>query len=200
MNIELGAMHAPSFAVDPKHLAFVLARYHTVARLLHGAGLVLEVGCGDGTGAPIVRDAVDFLFGVDKLDQLIPHSRFQRYDMLEGPFRPPNPSQYWWDAVYALDVLEHVAPECEDVFLENICKSLWVNGTLIIGTPSLESQAYASQKSIDEHVNCKTEEDLRETLRRHFHCVYMFGMNDTTLHTGYGPMCHYRLAICTGKK
>jgi hypothetical protein len=26
----------------------------------------------------------------------------------------------------------------------------------------------------------------------------VFGMNDEVLHTGFGPMCHYRLAICTG--
>jgi hypothetical protein len=34
-------------------------------------------------------------------------------------------------------------------------------------------------------------------LTPHFSNVFMFGMNDETLHTGYGPMCHYRLAVCT---
>ncbi len=37
-------------------------------------------------------------------------------------------------------------------------------------------------------------------MQRYFHCVYMFGMNDETLHTGYGPMCHYRIAIANSKR
>lgn len=197
MNVQLGAMHQPSFATDPKHLAFVLARYHTVARLLQGAGRVLEVGCGDGTGAPLVEQAVYHLFGIDVQDQLRRAAVFKRYNMLDGPFLPNSQS---WDAAFALDVLEHISPDVEDQFLENICASLWQHGMLIIGTPSYESQVYASAESVKHHVNCKTEEELRETLRRHFHNVFMFGMNDTTLHVGYGPMCHYRFAICTGKK
>lgn len=197
MNLQLGEMHKPSFAKDPKHLAFVLARYHTVARLLHGVGKVLEVGCGDGTGAPIVENAVEYLFGIDVQDQLRRTAVFARHNMLDGPYLRLN---HVWDAAFALDVLEHISPDVEDEFVANICSSIWEHGTLIIGTPSLESQAYASEESLKYHVNTKTEEELRETLRRHFHNVYLFGMNDTTLHTGYGPMCHYRFAICTGKK
>ena len=71
---------------------------------------------------------------------------------------------------------------------------------VICGMPSLESQPYASELSRAGHVNCKTEEQLRQTLGKFFRNVLLFGMNDETLHTGFGPMCHYRLAICTGAK
>jgi hypothetical protein len=54
---------------------------------------------------------------------------------------------------------------------------------VIIGTPSLESQPHASELSKRHHVNCKTEDGLRETMERHFHSVYM-----------------YRWALASGKK
>jgi hypothetical protein len=70
------------------------------------------------------------------------------------------------------------------------------NGTFIVGMPSLESQVYASEGSKALHVNCKTEQGLRDSLQQYFANVFMFGMNDETLHTGFGALCHYRLAIC----
>ena len=39
---------------------------------------------------------------------------------------------------------------------------------------------------------------MRTTLMQHWNHVFLFGMNDETLHTGFGPMCHYRFAVCTG--
>jgi hypothetical protein len=84
--------------------------------------------------------------------------------------------------------------------LGNICQSIGPRGTLVIGTPSQESQPHASALSREGHVNCKTEDELRQTMRRFFENVFVFGMNDEVVHTGYGPMCHYRFAICTGAK
>lgn len=192
MPAQLGDMHAASFATDPKHLGFVLARYKFVSRMLAGCGRVLEVGCGDTTGARLVKPAVGHLVGIDVHRYgSEPCIDVVAHDMLDGPF------QSTFDAVYALDVLEHVNPDDEDRFLGNIKASLIVAGPLIIGMPSKESQIYASELSKAHHVNCKTEDDLRDTLWRHFRNVFLFGLNDETLHTGYGPMCHYRLAICT---
>jgi hypothetical protein len=50
------------------------------------------------------------------------------------------------------------------------------------------------------HVNTKTEINLHDTMKQHFNNVFMFGMNDEVLHTGFGPMCHYRLAMGVGKR
>ena len=45
------------------------------------------------------------------------------------------------------NVLEHIQKEDENVFMKNICRSLSEDGSVIIGMPSLESQAYASEPS-----------------------------------------------------
>jgi len=188
-SFDIGAMHATSFVSDPKHLGFVLRRYHFVARMLRGAGVVLEVGCGDGTGSQIVRPVVAKLIGID----LEPTKVGVQWNILAGPFDTEPLS-----AVYALDVLEHIPPEQEDVALSNMRTHLKPFGTCIIGMPSKESQPYASVLSKKHHVNCKTEVELRSTMARHFHAVFMFGLNDYTLHDGFGPLCHYRLAVCVG--
>jgi 2-polyprenyl-3-methyl-5-hydroxy-6-metoxy-1,4-benzoquinol methylase len=192
MNIHLGQMHAASCKADPNHLGFVLSRYKFVARMLHGCGRVLEVGCGDGTGMAVVRAAVTDLVGID----LDPTSAGTCWNILDGPY------EEWrdLDGVYALDVLEHIDEWQEDWALLNMRAHLKPYGTMILGMPSREAMPYASRLSKLHHINCKTEEELRATMSRHFHTVFMFGMNDEVVHTGYGPMCHYRIAIGTGKR
>jgi SAM-dependent methyltransferase len=188
---EFGSNIGLLWAADPRMVGIRMARYKFVAKMLTGAGRVLEVGAGDGSFAQIVRQAVGELVCCDKEPQ---SPSVQRSD-----FSVHSP-RGTFDAVYALDVLEHVPPHLEDEFLANVARALAPRGTCIIGMPSLESQPYACDISRRGHVNCKTEDGLRELMGRHFHNVYLFGMNDEVLHTGYGPMCHYRLAIATGAR
>jgi 2-polyprenyl-3-methyl-5-hydroxy-6-metoxy-1,4-benzoquinol methylase len=116
----------------------------------------------------------------------------KQHDLLAGPLAGP------FDGAYALDVIEHIPAERENVFVDNVVNSLTTEGVLILGSPSLESQAYASPPSKAGHVNCKTGKDLRVLMERFFHNVFLFSMNDEVVHTGFFPMAHYLFAIgCT---
>jgi hypothetical protein len=117
-----------------------------------------------------------------------------RADFIDGAISPEA------DAVYCLDVLEHVDPLNETAFVANLRESIKAFGTCIVGMPSLESQIHASPISKAGHVNCKTEDQLRKLMQKYFWCVYMFGMNDEIVHTGFGPLCHYRFAVCNTKR
>lgn len=183
-----------SWEFDPKRIAFQSARYKFVAKMFAGMNDVLEVGCGDGWGSRIVRQHVNSMSAVDadgkSIEQALLHAsdrwriHFQRHDILDGPI--PG-----FDGVFCLDVFEHI--EEEALLLKNLRATARV---CIIGIPSLESQAYASPGSLERHVNCKTGEDLRAVCKEHWEHVFMFGMNDETLHTGFLPMSHYLLALC----
>ena len=65
-----------------------------------------------------------------------------------------------YDAIYSIDVIEHISPKKVD-FIKNIIKSLTKNGTAIIGTPSKESQKFASKYSKLGHVNVYSKPELK---------------------------------------
>ena len=105
----------------------------------------------------------------------------------------PVPGHF--DAVCALDVLEHIAPKDERAFLDNALGSLVPSGVAVFGMPSLESQPYASPQSNAGHVNCKTMPDFKALLEDYFRTVFMFSMNDEVVHTGFHRMAHYLFAV-----
>ena len=96
--------------------------------------------------------------------------------------------------------MEHIPAAQEQTFLRNIVSSLNNDGVLIVGMPSLESQAYASPQSKAGHINCKHGPDLRSLMEQFFDNVFVFSMNDEVVHTGFSPMAHYHLALCCGKQ
>jgi 2-polyprenyl-3-methyl-5-hydroxy-6-metoxy-1,4-benzoquinol methylase len=114
--------------------------------------------------------------------------------MLSGPVEGP------FDAAYSLDVIEHIPVSDEDRFVSNIAQSLTAHGMLVIGSPSIQSQAYASPPSKEGHVNCKDHRQLKSLLERYFHSVLIFSMNDEVVHTGFYPMAHYLFAVCADRK
>lgn len=193
-----------SWHQDPKHLVFRLSRYKFVSKMLAGRKHVLEVGCGDAFGTRIVQaevgklTAIDFdpLFIEDIQQRMVARWEFDVlvHDMLDGPV----PGDF--DAVFALDVLEHIDPSKEQLFLRNAFGSLDGHGVGIIGLPSLEAQAYASAQSKLGHVNCKSAPDLKGLMLEFFHNVFMFSMNDEVVHTGHHKMAHYVFAVGAGKR
>jgi len=105
-----------------------------------------------------------------------------------------------FNGVFALDVLEHIAPEDEAKFLENLTASLAPHGVAIMCTPSIESHAYASDISRAGYVNCKSRPDLKKTMEKYFFNVFMFSMNDEVVHTGYHKMAQYLMALCCERR
>ena len=64
-RIVLGPYASHSLRTDAKHLCFVLSRYKFCAKLLEGKQKVLEIGCGDAVGLPIVAQAVGRVYATD---------------------------------------------------------------------------------------------------------------------------------------
>ncbi len=203
-SIRLGPWASDDLRNDPRHLAFVLSRYKFCAKMLAGKKRVLEVGCGDALGLPLVAQCVEHVHAVDwdqrQLDgnaerlSHLTNVSYGLHDFNEGPI------DMRFDAIYWVDVIEHIEPALEAAFLDNLLASLEPGGVMVTGTPNLTAAEYASPQSKIHHINLKDFEELREIMAARFENVFMFGMNDEVLHTGFGPMSHYVWSVAASPR
>jgi 2-polyprenyl-3-methyl-5-hydroxy-6-metoxy-1,4-benzoquinol methylase len=202
--ISLGPWTSYSLIHDPKHMSFVLARYKFVAKMLEGRQRVMEVGSGDGFGIPLIAQAVGHLHCVDweprhieDNPKRLKHLTNVSYQAIDLNQERPDITV---DAVYSIDVIEHLEAAQEAAFMENLVRCLTPTGVMITGTPNITAAQYATERSRVQHINLKSQATLRALNERYFENVFMFGMNDEVLHTGYAPMCHYIWSVGAGLK
>lgn len=203
---SLGLMTNQVYYDDPRRLVFILSRYKFVSKMLSGRGNILEVGFGDAFGTRIVKQEVNSITAVDFDSVFVEDAQKRMEDKWPINFKVHNlvedgpVANEMFDAGYAIDVLEHIAPESEKLFMDNFTASLQPHGCLILGIPSVGSQAYASPQSKKGHVNCQDHKQFKNLMEKYFHHVFLFSMNDEVIHTGYYPMANYLFAIGCEKR
>jgi 2-polyprenyl-3-methyl-5-hydroxy-6-metoxy-1,4-benzoquinol methylase len=201
---QMGLMSNFGWKTDPMKLVFSSSRYKFVSRMLKGKSNVLEVGSGDGFYSRIVKQSVKnlticdfdeiFIKDFQKKNDFIWKINSLVHDMIKKPIKKK------YDAIYFLDVLEHINKKNESRFIKNCILSMKRDGVVICGIPSLVSQKYASEESKMGHVNCKNGDELKKTFEKYFHNTFIFSMNDEVVHTGYFKMAHYLMCVATGLK
>src|SRR6185369_15227600 len=142
---HLGMMSSYRWRHDPKTVLFMLSRYKFVSRMLDGYDNVLEVGCGDAFGSHLVAQTVGNLKCID-IDRQMIESANKHPKITYECTNEITPA----DAIYALDVIEHIPHEESKQWLAELASNAPL---VIIGMPSLESQEYASPLSKANHVN-----------------------------------------------
>ncbi len=201
-ELTVGPWTSYSILNDPKHLVFTLARYKFVAKMLAGRGTVLEVGPGDGIGLPIIAQAVDKVIAVDWDQRLIDGNKRRLKDIANIEHLCVDLNKVTLDAkadaAFTIDVVEHIENKDEDAFMRAMVRCLHKDGVLITGTPNITASQYASPRSEAQHINLKSMDTLKQWTDTYCKNVFLFGMNDEVLHTGYAPMCHYIWSIGVG--
>ncbi len=203
-SMTLGPYFAHQMKSSPRHLLFTYSRYKFALSMLplKGGGRVLELGCNEGIGTILLGERAHGIMAVDFDEDAVAHARehiedpkltFVCEDFLGKAFGR-------FDAVVSLDVIEHIPKEQEGDFFHTITSNLDESGICIIGTPNATAARYASRESRIGHVNLYTAERLDEAMRHRFKNVFMFGMNDEVVHTGFFPMCHYLFALGSCKR
>ncbi len=182
---------------DPKRLAFVLARYRFASKMACAGKRVLELGCSEGIGAPILAELATKYTGIDMDGSAISAAkenfRKKKYRFLKDDFLGKKYGVF--DAVISMDVIEHIHKKFEPQFFSTVSKNLGNDGICIIGTPNITSEHYASPTSRLGHVNLYSSDRLKKTMQAVFHNVFIFSMNDETVHTGFAPMAHFLIGV-----
>lgn len=203
-EVAIGPWTSYNLMRDPKHNLFVLSRYKFCAKMLEGKDFVIEIGCGDGFGIPIMAQAVKRLLCIDWDERnlegcarRLKHLKNVSYQKIDLNRETVSLQA---DALFSADVIEHIDPKHEDRFMTNLCSLMKKESVLITGTPNIHAESYASKNSKMLHINLKNPKTLRELTLRYFKHEFSFGMNDEVLHTGFGPMCHYLWSIGAEKR
>lgn len=202
--VELGHHWSYNIYNDPKRLMFVLSRYKFAAKMACKGTHVLELGCSEGIGVPILSEFSKSYTGVDNDNDSIMTSdknwgcddiKFINEDFLGKRYGE-------FDSIISLDVIEHIEKRDEPVFFETIYSNLAYDGICIIGTPNITAAGYASDASMKGHINLFDAGRLERSFKEMFHNVFIFGQNDEVIHTGFAPMAHYLIVVgfCKIKK
>jgi len=203
-SIALGPWASGTLLRDPIHLVFALSRYKFIARMLTGKKKVLEIGCGDAFGTPVVAQFVGELTAIDIDPKIISSNRarlkrIKNISFREMDIRSEVPGEKF-DAVFSIDVIEHIEPELNNLYMQQTVKSLVPDGITLIGTPNKTSEKYASAPSKAYHINLHSHESLKQLTEKYFAQVFMFTMNDEVVQTGFAQMGHYLFALGIGVK
>ena len=213
IKLTLSESTSSAYQLDPSYWLWRLSRYKHVSRIIAEKNNVLEIGSGDCFASPMVAKNVKKLTCIEFLKEHVDYAKrnitplFKNIEVFNYSFpedfekiKNIPPKKQGFDVVFSLDVFEHIRPDFSENFTLMASKLLTKEGLYLVGIPSLDSQAYASEGSKIGHVNCMNKNQLSNHLKSYFHNVIIFGINDETLHTGFGPMCHYYLAVCSNKK
>ena len=203
-ELKIGPNTSSILQQDPKLLSFISSRHKFVGKMFNDFDNVLEIGCMEGFGSLIVSKFVKNLKSIDFYKEHIeaaeiflknsPNIDVECVDILEYSERLK------FDGCFALDVLEHIDPEQEELFMRKVHSILKPNGVFIVGLPSIEFQKYTSIANKEAHINCQESGTLTTKLNNYFYNVFSFGMNDEVIHTGFDKMCNYIIKLCTSPK
>ena len=201
-SITLSPKISATIRISMTGLLHILARYKFAMKMMANRKdlRIIDFGCNDGLGDLMLKQnlnpasitGVDFdgeaiKWAKDKLEDDVLH--FIERDFFEM-------GGHCADCAVSLDVIEHIPKEKEARYRDIIYNTLEDNGFAIIGTPNITLYPYANPINKKAHINNFSQERLYELFSEKFRNVFIFGMNDESINTGFYPFSCYIMALC----
>ncbi len=184
---------------EPRSYLFRMARYKVASSMLPKDRNIdiLELGCGEGIGSIFLAENGHRVTAIDIDEEYIKNAKKNinndNIDFICEDFLSMEYGKF--DAVISLGILHMLDKKDDERFFNTVTANLVKDGMLIISLPNKTASQYASKAGSITNVNMYTGELLYKRLREYFRHVFIFGMNDEVLHTGYYDMCHHFLAV-----
>lgn len=190
-----------SFRDTPLDFFISLARYKFAARLLEKHHHVIDAGGGSGLGAVFLSKFCKQVTSIDFDADLVAHNQkeyseiknleFKNLNLLKVPKNFPK-----YDALVSMDVIEHFPYKDIPKVAQNYVSLLKPGGFAVIGTPSANSQPYASQRRLDIHFHEFKPKEYKDFLSKYFKNVFLFSMTDEVVSLSFPEMAWYLMALC----
>ncbi len=183
----------------------ILAGYKFAVKMLQNRTdlRIVDFGCNGGVGDLFIKQNcnVKDVLGIDFDNEAISWANENISDdvlhFLEGDFFEVSIPDYGkYNAVVSLDVIEHIPQKDEKQYRDLIYDCLDDSGVAMIGTPNVTMFPYASPWNKEAHINNFDQKRLYDLFAERFRNVFIFGMNDEVLNTGFYPFSCYILALC----
>ena len=200
--IQLGPYFTFILRKSPRRLLHQLSYAKFAAKIIGAGKSVLDVGCSEGLSTLLLAEFAPHCVGTD-IDQSAIQSAqanfgTEKLSFVAGDIFSQNLGRF--DAVTSFDVIEHIPKEREVAFLDRLVLHLKKPGILVIGTPNITSDIYASPITKAGHINLYDADRMRNLLNTRFESSVVFSANDEVVHTGFSPLAHYLLGIGFGLK
>lgn len=181
-----------------------LARYKFAVRCVNKDDVVLDAGCGDGLGSLFLSQFAKGVYGVDICSKAIEYclKTYKKENLHFEKCALQNlDDEREYDVIVCMDVIEHLPKRDTGKVIQNFAQALSSSkGMLILGTPNVESQKFASENRKRQHIYEYSAEELREMIEKCFYRVTILSMNDELVHTGLHKLAWYLMAIGFGPK
>jgi 2-polyprenyl-3-methyl-5-hydroxy-6-metoxy-1,4-benzoquinol methylase len=197
-----GNIEGISFQEHPLEFFILLARYKFAARMLRKHHSVIDVGCGKGMGSVLLSKFANTVVGADFDRDLLSFNEkefskvnnlsFKHLDLMNVD--KIHCAQY--DVVVSMDVIEHFPQKDIPIVVKNYASLIKEGGFAVIGTPSIASRPYASQRRLDTHPFEFNPKEYEEALKSGFSNVFIFSMTDENVSTAFSDLAWYLIAIC----
>lgn len=191
-----------SYMENPLDFFILLARYKFAARLIKKTDCVLDAGCGHGLGTVFLSRFANKVTGVDYDKQMVENNKKQYASIPNIDFKTLNlldvsSHKEKYDAVVSLDVIEHFSKKETEIVAKSYASLTKKGGFAIIGTPSINSQPFASKRRKETHLHEFNPQEFEDLLSRHFRHVFLFSMTDEVVSLSFRNLAWYLMALCT---
>ncbi len=184
------------FEANPLMAGIKLSRYKFAAKMLSATDRVVDLGCGNGYSTYFYSTVAEHAVGVDLYADIDAvqakwrreNLRFRKGDILADP---ASLDLGPFNAVTAVDVIEHFHREDGVKIIENYADALPQGGMMILGTPSRHSGAWRSETSRQGHFYEYDPDELRAICDTCFGRSFLFSMNDELVHTGFSKLAWF---------
>lgn len=185
---------------NPLMTTIKLSRYKFISKMLSEKDIVLDLGCGQGLGSIFYSKYCKYVYGYDLYSNFI-HSKNSNLKFIKGDIKKINKKIFNKKITFISlnDVIEHFSQNEGKNIISNCKKILGSNdgGTLIIGTPNINSRKYRSVSSKKQHVHEYDPLELKKICEKYFKRVFLFSMNDELVHTGFYKFSWFFFLVCT---